>query len=522
MKKVSYFKYIRLNNNRRSKDSLYLMYKGFLDIFLEEDKNKIMDFLLKSAKCLIVVPVFFMLALYTILGSLYSAHIIEGLLFSGLISILHSIFLIHSKYGEVNISAIKKDFEFVLRLIPKRKVNAFIIHKISLEYFHSSFIYTGITYLIAVFILYIFVNQSLWVLSGGILLVLLNFLMGFTFLFINITRLHERVVKGLITLFVAAFSIILLNSFNLKRIYPFDLDQLIIPYFRDSGDIFIDTKVIFLFSMIMGGIFLSLSFVFYCLQTKSVVPAILVINEESFYKLFSKKHIFQRLLLRGFDSKRKLLYIRGGSLLLTSIIILLYPFLNQNDKIPLALTILLFCYSPAIFNLLITHYLYNELLQKPFTRTTYYFIKKYSCKKYLYKYTIQTTFSQLFILLLPFLTLTLLYRPLNVFWTVSSYVLVFIIIVTILVARIFNTGKFSYEEIKIMEAPVLTSKSTENFIVFGIPIFYAIPVLSLTLAQSQLLYIYISTLIYTFVLLLFCVIKLYLSLAKEGKNAASL
>ncbi|PLR75429.1 hypothetical protein CU633_21155 [Bacillus sp. V3-13] len=521
MRNTRYFKYIRLIADRRSKDSLYLMYKSFLDIFLENDRNKIIGFLLKSAKGLIVVPILFLLVLYTIIGSLYSTNIVEGILFSGVINIIHTILLIHSKYGDSQIGFLKKDFEFVLRLLPKRKEHVYIIQKLSHELLHSTFVYSSFTYLLSVVLLFTFVNQSIWVICIGILFVLLNYLLGLTFLIIKITRLYDRMVKGSLVVILTALITTLLNSLNIRELFPFDATALS-NYFLNRGNPVIGIKVIILISLSVGGVTSSFFFIFYILKTKKVTPAVIVLKEDGFHKLFNKKDVYQRLLLRGFDSKKKLSYIRAGSLLATSTIVLLYPFFIQNDKMPLTLTILLFCYSPAIFNLLITYYLYDELLQKNFTRTTYYLLKKFQCKKYFYKYTIVTTFSQLFILLLPFLTVLLLYKPLNIFLAFVSYLLVFIIVVAILVTRIFNVGKFSYEEIKMIEAPVLTSKSTENFIVFGIPIFYAIPVVSLTLAQSELLYAYISTLIYICVLLLFCIAKIYFSLSKEGNNAASM
>ncbi|KRD87911.1 hypothetical protein ASE51_26370 [Bacillus sp. Root147] len=517
MKRANYFKYSKLISNRRSKDNIYLVYKSILDLFLEEDRIKIVNFLLYSSKILIIVPLFFFTVFYTFLGSLYSSKVLEGIFFSGLICLIHTFISLYSKYGYNRVLMLKKDFKFVLRIILKGKENAFIIKKINYELFTNVLIYSIFPYFLSILITFLFINHSLWILLVGVLLISLNYMWSVCLLIIKMIEIYENIVKLLLITTTSIYLLTLLSSFNIKRIFPME-SQKLQGYFLDNSYPEINGHCLILISLILITLIFCSLFVYMIFKTKKIISSIFISKNEDVHKAYNNKIVYQRLLLRGFSSKNKILYIRIGSIIATFLVIVFFPILNHSNRIPLALTILFFCYTPSLFNLVITYYLYEEILQKPFTITTYYFLKKFQSKKYLYKQTILATFSQLLIVSLPLLTLLLLYRPINIFITIICYFVVFFVIITILVTRIYNLEKYNFEEIKVLDPASLTSKSFENFIVFGIPILYAIPVVSLILAQPNLIYAYMSMIGYVILLLLYCSVKVYLSLFRGIKD----
>lgn len=516
-----YFQYAKLISKRRSKDTLLLMYKRFLGIFLESDREKIMYFLLVSSKVLVVVPILFFLLFYTLAGSVYSSQVVAGVVFSGIVSIIHSLFSIHSKYGEALILEMKKELEFILRLLPKGMDGFFTIRKISMELLTSTLIFSIFPYGLSIILLFIFVNQSILVLVSGVIFMLLNYILAFALLMAKMTKIYVQSVKWFLIVFTTVSLAILVNTIDQKRLFPFHITNLF-DYFLNNSQPVIGINIYLLWGIALIALTISWYFIYALFKKKKVVSALILTKEDGLHRIFKKKVVYQRLILRVFHAKNKLLYIKIGSILASVLIVLCYPVFSQNENIPLIIIILFFCYSPSIFNLLITHFLYDEILQKNFTNTTYYLLRKFQCKKYLYKQTIMATISQLFIMLLPFITLVLIYRSISPVLAIVSYFLVFMIIVTILVTRIYGLGKFTIEEVKMVEPAILTSKSTENFILFGIPIIYAIPMVSLTIAQSNLMYAYISTISYVALLLVYCFGKIYFSLAREGKDVTNM
>ncbi len=520
-KSRTYFEYARLISRRRSKDILALVYKKFLSIFLESDRERIIQFLFVSSKALVFVPILFFLLFYTVIGSVYSSHVIAGLIFTGILSLFQSIGTIQAKYGEPLILELKRELEYVIRLLPKENTYSFIFRKVNRELLGSTFIYSILSYGISVLVLFLFVTQSIWVLVIGFLFIITNYGLSFIFFIAKLTGLYVKRMNWSLAILMPAYLAIVTNSIELNRLYPFHLTNLL-DYFLPDRQLNMEAHIYLLCGITFVALIVSLYFIYSVFRKGKIVSSLVSINEGGFYKGFQKKVVFQRLILRVLYDKNKLLYIRIGSIFFSLLIILCYPVLSKHNQIPLVITVLFFCYSPSVFNLMITHFLYDEILQKNFTNTTYYFLRRYQCKKYLYKETILATISQLSIILLPFLTLCLLYQTIQVFFAVISYFLIFLILVTLLVIRIYGLGKFTIEEVKMVEPSVLTSKSTENFILFGIPIIYAIPMVSLIIVESNLFYAYISMVSYVVILLIYCLSKVYVSLSREGKDVTNM
>lgn len=515
-----FFKYNKLNSERRTKDNIHLLYKRFLDIFVEEDRIKIVNFLLTSSKILIFVPLVSFTILYFILGLLCSFQVLEGVFFSGFISILHTIISIESKFRYSRIDLLKKDLQFALRIIVNGKGDYFVIQKMSFELLNSTLIYSAFPYFLSVIILFSFVNQSIWILLFGFLFISLNYLIGLSMLIIKIVPTIRRYIQVFLTITIAGFIIILIQYFNLNRILT--IKNQITEIFSTDRISKLDAQFWISISLVSTVVIL-LSLLIYCVfKYGKIISAIFISKEDGLYKNHNNKVVYQRLLLRGFSFKNKMLYIRIGSFIATLLLVILYPILNHYSSIPLVLIILFLCYSPSLLNLMITHYMYDEILQKPAINTTFYFLKKFQCEKYLYKQTILSTFSQLVVVMLPFLTTLLLYRPINVFAGAIFYTLILFTTVIIAVTRVYGLGKYSFEEINILDPSILTSKPAENYIVFGIPIVYAIPLVAIVLDEYNLFYFYISTSSYLFLLIIYCMGKIYLFLFKEKKNVKDL
>lgn len=496
---------------RAIRDNFYLLYKNILNIFLEEDRLKIINLLLLSARILIIIPLVSFTITYTFLGVLYSSNVMESILFTGLISSIHTLVSNHFKYSYRSVTYFRRELRFLLRLLPRGKEHLFIIKKISLDLCNHTFIYSILPYSLSVLILILLGNQSLGILLFGLLLVILNYMLGLSSAIFKITNFKSRTLKHYYLLLIGMFAallIIFVKSLDINRI-----SQMRIGNIREYLFIFekekLSIEVFVLCLLILSALALVSLYLYFALKKKAFIQSIFFDKEREVQRLNWNKIVYQRLLLRGFYSKNKVLKLRIGSILTILLIVLFYPILDQNNTISLVVTILFFCYSPSLFNLIFTHYLYNEILQKNFITTTYYYLIKFRCQKYVYKHTIFATLSQSMVLILPLIVILVLFNPIHQFLAMICYFLNFLSTILILATRIYNIGIYNFEQIKSLDPSLLTSKSTENFLVFGIPIMYAIPLIVLEIAQSNLLYTYICILCYTTLLIIYSVAKIY-------------
>lgn len=194
-----------------------------------------------------------------------------------------------------------------------------------------------------------------------------------------------------------------------------------------------------------------------------------------------------------------------------------YPLLSQNSSIPLTLTILVFSYTPSVFNLIINFYLYDGILEKRFMVLTYYFLSKFNCQNYLLKQTVFPTISQSFVLLFPYFVLLMFLKPVDMLAFIVLYVLIFFSTIILTVIRIYNLKQYDFDQMKTLNSDALISKPIENYIIFGTPILYSMPLAVIQLTQSHLLYTYLCMIGYTSLFLVYCLIKICF-LIRGGKR----
>jgi hypothetical protein len=71
----SYLKYYKWIRKRVSRESIYLFYKKILDVFYEQDRMKIVNFLVTTSKILVIIPLLLFTTLYLLVESLSSAQL---------------------------------------------------------------------------------------------------------------------------------------------------------------------------------------------------------------------------------------------------------------------------------------------------------------------------------------------------------------------------------------------------------------------------------------------------------------
>lgn len=513
MRSKSYFRYRKLIHERTSRESVYLFYKKILHTFFEEDRIKIVNLLVKASKLLIIFPLLTLTILYLLAETVYSPQFIKGLFFGGLLSSIYTILSIHFKFSQRSLESLKDEFRFILRFLPKGKESPFILKKISFDLFRGPLVYSIVPYLFSLITASLLLNQPLWVLLFGFILIFFNYILGLSLLIGKIlnNKVFLRTIIGVVILLFAKS----LTLFDFERALQIKLGDLssLLPA---NGSVPLSSEF-YLLLLIVSLSFLISLYILSSLKT-AFVSSIFLEKEKEIPTFNNNKSIYQRLLLRGFYARDKILKLRLASIMLVLLIILSHSLLTQNGPIVLALTILIIGYSPSVFNLAFNGYLYNEILEKRFLISTYYILKKFNCQKYFLKQTVLVTLSQSTVLLCPFIVFLILFKAMNVIATVILYFLIFLSIILLSATRMYDLKKFQFEQIRALTPFTLTSNSAENYIIYGIPLVYSMPLGILQLSQPYLLYVYICMVGYTATLLFYCLLKVYF-LIKGAKNA---
>ncbi|MDE5125083.1 hypothetical protein [Paenibacillus larvae] len=509
----SYLKYYKWIRKRVSRESINLFYKKILDVFYERDRMKIVNFLVISSKVLVIIPLLLFTTLYLLVETLSSAQLVAGVCLSGFLSSIHTLLSLHFKFSHRPIDYLKNEFRFVLRLLPKRKEPSFILKRLSLDLVGGTLIYSIVPYFFSLLII-LFVNPALWVLLLGLVFILFNYLLGLSLLIgkiLNKKGLSMSAIGMVVLLLIEAIRV-----FDFQRAFQIN-SQHVFTLFLKNEPISFPSETQGLLLTILLSVFFLFCYIYSHLRKNRFTCSIFK-DRETVIETFSKnKVVYQRLLLRGFYLNNKVQKLRIGTMILVLSMIVSYPLLSQNSSIPLTLTILVFSYTPSVFNLIINFYLYDGILEKRFMVLTYYFLRKFNCQNYLLKQTVFPTISQSFVLLFPYFVLLMFLKPVDMLAFIVLYVLIFFSTIILTVIRIYNLKQYDFDQMKTLNSDALISKPIENYIIFGTPILYSMPLAVIQLTQSHLLYTYLCMIGYTSLFLVYCLIKICF-LIRGGKR----
>lgn len=492
MGKNSFFYYYRIQNKRMKRDKIYLSLKSFIDLFTERDRKLILNTLLYILNLSTVFLVIFQTLLYFTISILLGNAI--SIYLNGLLSLIFALFLFFSKYKNDKIEYLKKELSLLIQHSLKYP-NKTLVKLIMYDAYINILIACILPYSLAVIAVVLLTKSSLNFLVLGLLFCCLNS-------FISIMCVHFKVAntasKKIIYFLLPILCVLIIPFVYILRFIDFKL--LKVPNIYNNflnynllNKVPVDSIYLLLLTLILTGCVAVYQFVF--LRSSNYIRNILVpfqkvvnIVDYKFYKYLY--HTYQFLIVRAFLSKNKLLNLKIWSILLSLVVVLLYPLLTSYFDVVVVINILLFCYTPSIIMFVISIMLYDELLIRKNIYTNYYLIKKYNIKKNFIKQTSSVVLLTIaFYLILPQIIFLILYQPINPFIGIISYIITCLVLIHILIMRMYEVDKYTIEQILILESTTLTSKSVENMLIFGIPIIYAIPFIVVYFTNSLNIYI---------------------------------
>lgn len=482
---LQYIRFERLMERRKQKEVLRIMLKPFLDLFMEKDQKVVFRWawlLLRFPNVFNVV--FFTLAYCFLIGKYGS---VEGIFFSGVVGILHTFYLVNHRFDREKILNLQSELNFLLRLNFVGK-NKFILQKLFYE-ITKECLYLSVLPLIltAVMLTFIVPSAGWWLWLNTFLFASISFLFAFQILQSRL-RHHKQRHKQLLAfapLFITFFVFLSLPDYA-KFIQTSPLDFRGFAAESISGRQWTMTGLTGLLLLYMV-----VCTVPYLRGKYNLQP---FKNVEDGADFTIKGHsAYQKLLLKSMLYRGRLNKFRLGILMLTLIVVLLYPWLSKHPYISSSAVFVLFCYTPYLLYFLLPHYLYENLIEKRNLYTTYYLQKRYSFRKYALPLAFRTTVEKTApFVVLPMLLLIALYHFVDAFMWLGllCYLVSYLFVVRIIVFRMYQLEKYAIEQFAALNSRVITSNIADHLLLFGLPIVLAGPLLTLYIVKEWPLLLY--------------------------------
>ncbi|SFE03129.1 hypothetical protein SAMN05216238_107130 [Lentibacillus persicus] len=502
-----YVRYDQLMEYRRMKDMIEISMKTLFNLILEPDKKWfVRSFLVLST----MVRVFFVLigiVLYMTLSFLYGEAGIIFLL--GFFCLAHHVYLMITKMTEGHLHHLKTEFSYLLR-IGNYKGTSLIRKRLSYEIIKKYLLFSTLPFLSAFLFILLIDPGTYGMLGVAVLFAILNYLLSYLMLYGRLSKSDFPHMKGLI-IFTASIVIVLLvtavGAFDSANV-NMTLEGISAHY--GSGLFLLSSSLLVLLVVGILGYMLR-----YAVTANSVRDMVMIREQKDKWLVRADKP-YQKLLARTFRFHHRLTKLKIMSLILITGVMVAYPFLHEQPAVSAAINLLLFCYLPWLYVFSYSYYLYEDLLSKNNIYTTYYLQKRYRLKPYITKLTYNwTVYRTAFYLLLPGLLFVLIYQPMNLAVALGCYLIVYFASVRIIVLRIYQTERFSIEELMALDPKVIISKLPDNIFLFGLPIVLVGPTLTVQIIQDNLLYTHVYFLVYTFYMLLYVTAALYTAKSKE-------
>jgi hypothetical protein len=194
-------------------------------------------------------------------------------------------------------------------------------------------------------------------------------------------------------------------------------------------------------------------------------------------------------------------------LMLSIILVALYPILKNIDDIGMVLVIIMFGYTPAFFNVIINFSIFSKILDKNALLASKYLLLKYNSMDYLIKNIWKFSVKNTILFVLPFVAVLVVYHPPYSFMFAVLYIVIMFLLLAMFILRIFKLNNYKFNDISILGNSFIVSNGNENMIFLGIPIIYTTPLVILYIAESKLWYPLLSILGYSIILAMYITIK---------------
>jgi len=226
---------------------------------------------------------------------------------------------------------------------------------------------------------------------------------------------------------------------------------------------------------------------------------------------------YKTIVYRELNQENKFLVINLVSIMISVFLLIFHYLFMKNILITFIEPIVIMSYYPVMICTIIYYYLCKDLLRKSNITTNFYFLKKYNCKKDLWKQTLLVIIKHCSVLLLPILTISIIQFSLESIVWFTSQLFTFLCVSIIVTQRFYNISKNTIEDFESISPISLTTNSFEDYCIFGSPVILITSLIAYTLKSNiGYRYIDIALILYTIAICSYTLLKVFLFYKKEN------
>ncbi|MFS8580118.1 MAG: hypothetical protein LOD88_08855 [Novibacillus thermophilus] len=484
---MQYIQLDRLMDHRKQKESLQIVLAPFLNLFMEKDRKWIFPLLWRLSKFTNIFTIALFTLIYIMLFLVYSY--MEVIFIVGFLSVIHTLYMMNHRFHQGKIEYLYSELNFLLRLKFHGK-KRFVVEKLSYEIAKECLCLTVSPLVLSSTLLAVIVPFSSvwWIWLNVVIIVFIHYFLAL--LLLHSLLYHHRRQWLPMTVGVVPSVIIFFILLSLLDYSPFfKFSPLDITGFETQKISARHWSMMSLLAFLL--VYLAVSVTPRLISQSNICP--LHMAEHSKSLTSAAKFPYEKLLMKSLQYQGRLIKFRLGSLGLTLLVAILYPWLSERPYITGSAIFVLFCYTPYGLYILLTHYLYEDLMEKKNTYATYYLQKKYNFYKFasplVFRMTVKKTAP---FTVLPTFLLVVLYHPFNAsMWLgIICYSISYLLLVRIMIVRMYQLERYSIEQFVALTPQMVTTNFMDTVILFGVPVILAGPLLVLYITQqwNDLLY----------------------------------